>query len=106
MAAMAVYEAKSMRPNKAQNSTFTQTEIIGVPVNGEILCIYFEKGNISSDVNFKTSQVERTSGKCKQCSGLSLDSSGSSEITNDGSKNHESDSTILSQDIIEELGGR
>lgn len=41
-----------MSPNKAQNNTFTQTDMIGVPVNGDILCIYFEKGNISSDVNF------------------------------------------------------
>jgi hypothetical protein len=37
-----------MRPRQAQNRTFTQTEMIGVCVYGDILCKYLENGNISS----------------------------------------------------------
>jgi len=48
IADMAVYEAKSINPKQAQKKALIHTEIIGVPVYGEILCMYFEKGSISS----------------------------------------------------------
>lgn len=75
IAVMAVNEPRSINPRQAQKRTFTQTEITGVLVTCQILCIYFENGNISSTINLvHTNKGERsgTSGQSKQCPSLSL----------------------------------
>jgi hypothetical protein len=49
MAVIAVNEARSINPSKAQKMTLTQTAMTGVRVFFQMRDIYLENGNISSD---------------------------------------------------------
>lgn len=66
IAVMAVNEAKSIKPRRAQNRTLTHTAITGVCVLLQIRSMYSEKGNIRSthkldkleESNLETRQIE------------------------------------------------